>query len=305
MTEVQIILPPRAELSDALEFGLISLVEAISQIDDDRVAHGLLGGEFGYGAAWENDLFMMKPYCWCERKGECPWCTGCGAYQDTCKACSENEAHDDACFQNELQRRFKKYDAESGYNAIEQALHGPATTQPTATRRTPFGTITLSGMRTALGERLHKRWCKAHDERTREHGKLTKVLYQERGIKPSPFQWYCDCGADERRKAAIAAGEGCDYNRGRGIFERFAPWTLDHKRRYYDPPNFWHKSSNFRVCWYKWIGRDMVTNRDPHPGELQEIFSKCAASLLQNPGGPMKSFAKTPANPLMEEYRVR
>ena len=33
-----------------------------------------LGGEFGYGADYENDTFMMKPYCWCEQEDSCLWC---------------------------------------------------------------------------------------------------------------------------------------------------------------------------------------------------------------------------------------
>lgn len=37
---------------------------------------GLLGGEYGYGAYFENDVFMMHPYCWCEQEG-CPWCNVC------------------------------------------------------------------------------------------------------------------------------------------------------------------------------------------------------------------------------------
>ena len=37
---------------------------------------GLLGGEDGYGVDFENDVFMMHSFCWCERDG-CAWCVGC------------------------------------------------------------------------------------------------------------------------------------------------------------------------------------------------------------------------------------
>jgi hypothetical protein len=40
------------------------------------ISAGFLGGEFGYGADFENETFMMHPYCWCERE-DCPWCWGC------------------------------------------------------------------------------------------------------------------------------------------------------------------------------------------------------------------------------------
>ena len=42
---------------------------------------GILGGPFGYGVEFENDTFMMHPYCWCERD-DCPWCWGCDCPED-------------------------------------------------------------------------------------------------------------------------------------------------------------------------------------------------------------------------------
>lgn len=38
--------------------------------------HGLLGGEFGYGCEYENNVFMMHPFCWCEEP-DCRWCRSC------------------------------------------------------------------------------------------------------------------------------------------------------------------------------------------------------------------------------------
>ncbi len=37
---------------------------------------GLFGGDWGYGANFENDTFLLHRYCWCERD-DCPWCAGC------------------------------------------------------------------------------------------------------------------------------------------------------------------------------------------------------------------------------------
>lgn len=33
----------------------------------------IMGGEFGYGDHWNDAVFMMRPFCWCEKK-ECGWC---------------------------------------------------------------------------------------------------------------------------------------------------------------------------------------------------------------------------------------
>lgn len=71
---------------------------------------------------------------------------------------------------------------------------------------------------------------------------------------------HCDCGQEELRKEFFT--------------------TNDH-----DPkceltlPNFCHKSSGFEVRWYKWIGRDMETNRDITSEGLGRIFTECWESI--------------------------
>jgi hypothetical protein len=55
--------------------GLILLTAAL-EAAGANLAHGALGGEYGYGTDFSNDVFMMHPYCWCEKE-DCPWCAGC------------------------------------------------------------------------------------------------------------------------------------------------------------------------------------------------------------------------------------
>lgn len=57
---------------------LYELTEQISKKTNAELSGGFLGGEFGYGAYYENDTFMMHPFCWCE-KDDCGWCAGIGA----------------------------------------------------------------------------------------------------------------------------------------------------------------------------------------------------------------------------------
>lgn len=80
MTDVQIILPPGADMTDALDHGLVALTEAICQVTGEESAYGL-GGRFGYGENYENDVFLMHRYCWCERD-DCKWCSNnaCGCH---------------------------------------------------------------------------------------------------------------------------------------------------------------------------------------------------------------------------------
>lgn len=58
-------------ISQALRVLTQRLVEA-----GHDASGGMLGGEYGYGAWYENDVFMMHPFCWC-MKAECEWCNEC------------------------------------------------------------------------------------------------------------------------------------------------------------------------------------------------------------------------------------
>ena len=55
--------------------GLVSLTEMIAK-KQNKILYGGLGGPNEYGIDFENDVFMMHPYCWCE-KDDCGWCAAC------------------------------------------------------------------------------------------------------------------------------------------------------------------------------------------------------------------------------------
>jgi hypothetical protein len=74
MSDVKIIIPE--QVMDEISDNLVMLTREIDKRDPKRTAHGLLGGEHGYGAEWENGVFMMHPYCWCDGE-DCAWCCGC------------------------------------------------------------------------------------------------------------------------------------------------------------------------------------------------------------------------------------
>lgn len=78
---MQIILPECSE--DKISADLRYLTEVLASQGYD-ISGGLLGGTYGYGAYFENDIFMMHPFCWCEQD-DCEWCRGCtcpeGAYE--------------------------------------------------------------------------------------------------------------------------------------------------------------------------------------------------------------------------------
>lgn len=74
MNEIIVHLPPISD--DQVSHDLVWLTEHLMKTQGAETSGGFLGGEFGYGAYFENDVFMMHPYCWCEQD-DCPWCIGC------------------------------------------------------------------------------------------------------------------------------------------------------------------------------------------------------------------------------------
>jgi len=73
VNEIAVVLPERSD--SALAEALCSLTARLQGITGEG-PHGILGGPDGYGCEYENDVFMMHPFCWCER-GDCPWCYSC------------------------------------------------------------------------------------------------------------------------------------------------------------------------------------------------------------------------------------
>lgn len=71
--DITIYLPPVSD--DQVSRDLVWLTEELSKRGSE-ISGGLLGGEYGYGAYFENETFMMHPFCWCD-SDDCPWCLGC------------------------------------------------------------------------------------------------------------------------------------------------------------------------------------------------------------------------------------
>jgi hypothetical protein len=91
---------------------------------------------------------------------------------------------------------------------------------------------------------------------------------------------FCWCDNNDGSCLWCLHGDHPDFDRL--LNERFG--TKDYQehriRGYYDPPNFWFKPSDFRVRWYKYIGRDMASNKDEVPGDfLQRIFETHPAGM--------------------------
>lgn len=73
MSKIKVVIPENAlNTKTLLGDRLYELSKRLAEKNPTKQAHGLLGGEFGYGQDFENEVFMMHQYCWCE---ECKWCS--------------------------------------------------------------------------------------------------------------------------------------------------------------------------------------------------------------------------------------
>jgi hypothetical protein len=112
--EVKVILPERSQ--DLISNDLRKLTKAICK-KTGADGSGGLGGEYGYGVNYENDIFMFHPYCWCE-KDDCPWCGGCD--------CPETAFH---YFIDGKPIDYEEYCqifTDTGYEALQDTKYGTA-----------------------------------------------------------------------------------------------------------------------------------------------------------------------------------
>jgi hypothetical protein len=208
--KVKIILPERSQ--DLISNDLRKLTKAICK--KTRVdGSGGLGGDYGYGTRYENDTFMLHPFCWCDRE-DCPWCGGCN--------CPNSAYH---YFVDGKPVTYKKYWGifkDTGYNEMQRFKYG-----------------------------------------TPDHIKAEKEWERKLKIRD--------------KRCTFIKDDICDFCRHEGIFRRFGddPHNLG-------VPNFWYKPTNFKVRWYKWIGRSMKFNRKITKKQWEAILKQCTKTVVPN-----------------------
>jgi hypothetical protein len=97
--DVSIFLPEGALGTPDLESwaGMLrALTQVLAEEHGLKPEEGALGGKYGYGVEFENEIFMMHPFCWCEQE-DCPWCALClcgykdGEASKLCMICNDFE----------------------------------------------------------------------------------------------------------------------------------------------------------------------------------------------------------------------
>ena len=96
------------------------------------------------------------------------------------------------------------------------------------------------------------------------------------------FMMHPECWCEKNDGSCLWCLHGDHPDFRRLLYERFGTVNYPEyaNRHYYDPPHFWFKPSNFRLSWYKYIGREMVSNKDEIPGDfLRTIFETHPAGM--------------------------
>lgn len=89
--EIKVVLPPVTE--DHLSDGLYSLTQILEEHTGRDNVQGILGGRYGYGVEFKNDVFEMHPFYW----GDCI----CG-YAEQQDDFYDELKHEEHCYQTEL-----------------------------------------------------------------------------------------------------------------------------------------------------------------------------------------------------------
>lgn len=98
---------------DGLDQALYALSETLIRGLDLSGGGGFLGGEFGYGVDFENDVFLMHHFCWCD-SDDCLWCGG-----SCCQVEHFHEPHRAGCYQVRRQLLCKEFGEQAGWTQDE------------------------------------------------------------------------------------------------------------------------------------------------------------------------------------------
>lgn len=241
---------------DVVSVGLRALTRAIHESGAAEARQGMFGGEFGYGADYENAVFRLWPYYW----GECE--CGYTALLDPIR----DEPDGPECYSTVLHLWFDAWATMSGEATAGRVEDGDMirTVERTASIVPGLVGTTVRTERSAGGEMKHQRWRGLYAAKQRFNDWAARRLCRQYSIpwNNGVGSWaHCTCGRDARVQAWIDAHPH--------------PAECPSVR-----PNFCHKETGTTVSWYKYIGRDMEMNMR---GEWSVILKDCLGSLGDPP----------------------
>ncbi|MGI9507549.1 MAG: hypothetical protein ACR2RE_31305, partial [Geminicoccaceae bacterium] len=195
---------------------------------------------------------IVRPYDW---DAECD----CGA-DDCMEEWHDSNEHAATCYQTELRDTMNKYDDESGYKKLDQALYKHDDIAiPGFVEETDASTpgIMVSTFTPRRDETMNA-WRAAYDKRRKFEDQLYDRLCKKHGIsRRFGAAVHCTCGHDEQ------AADHWDEIGGHASNCRFIQ------------PNFFDRETGLEVQWYKYPLRDGYMSIDLNAQQWAEIMTAC------------------------------
>lgn len=224
---------------DHVSEDLYRLSELLATRRPEQQAHGLLGGEFGYGQHFENSVFEMHPYFW----GECE----CG-FEAREATWSESHPHAPHCYQTAIGALRAEKNRACGYDR-PVLIAAPASVEI----QQGIVVVELSFARPIPSEEIDKAMA--------VYDAAVKALCEARGLTyPDGSEVHCTCSHDADFAAWVAQNDH-DPKCGKVL------------------PNFRHKRTDLAVHWYKYIGRGSTMSATLDRAAWRTIFGECLASI--------------------------
>jgi hypothetical protein len=180
---------PISEIADLL----CELTEACAKVRPGSIAHGVLGGEFGYGCDIETDTFRMFPYYW----GDCT----CG-HEEREMEWGDTHPHSPSCYQSDYQKLSEQFTR--FYNNPEADLAIRALCEK---HRIPWDNGRGSAIHCTCG--VQEAWLKWSSENHHDPEcptVLPNFLHKPSGVRVSWYKWI-------GRSMEIEAPPGFDWKR--------------------------------------------------------------------------------------------
>lgn len=106
MSDLLLIFPEVSE--DLVSNMMVAITKKIEESGDEIAVQGVLGGTYGYGAHYKNDVFEMRPFYW----GDCI----CD-YDTLRNEWEDSNSHDKECYQTLFhEMHYVNYGADGGWN---------------------------------------------------------------------------------------------------------------------------------------------------------------------------------------------
>lgn len=129
-------------------------------------------------------------------------------------------------------------------------------------------------------------WCNTHSHTENcFHTKYHKFKEKLEGQNINPYgktrkQWE-QLALEFARKNGYSRLEGIEIYCDCGYDAEYQRWRAEHDHKPDCPivvPNFWYKPTNFKLTWYKYIGRSISANQLVSNAEFRKIILHCLDS---------------------------